>query len=160
MIIDLRTIPQDGPKHFELSLGKGWWDPDNQDDQIIGISFPITARVDIYKAGDKYVLEGDMSGAVKIRCDRCLTPYDNEIKTDFKLFFAQPSRYGNKVEIELLEEDMETGFINDEEIEIDDIFKEQLYLSLPIKSLCKEDCMGLCPVCGADLNVQRCQCGK
>jgi len=160
MIIDLRTIPQDIPKHFELCLKKGWWNLDSQDNQIIDISTPITARVDIYKAGDKYVLEGDMSGSVKIRCDRCLAPYDYEIKADFKLFFAQPSRYGNKVEIELLEDDMETGFINGEEIEMDDIFKEQLYLSLPIKSLCKEDCKGLCPVCGTDLNIQRCQCGK
>jgi len=160
MIIDLKTIPLDGPKHFELCLEKGWWNPEEQDDQIIGISNPIKARVDVYKAGDKYILEGDMDGSVKISCDRCLAVYDFGIKTGFKLFFAQPSRYSNKAEIELLEEDMETGFINGDEIELDDIFREQLYLSLPIKSLCKEKCLGLCPVCGKDLNIQRCQCEK
>jgi uncharacterized protein len=160
MIIDLRTIPQDGPQHYELILEKGWWNPVDQDDQVLGINAPITARVDIYKAGNKYVMEGDMSGSLKIRCDRCLNPYDNEIKTGFKLFFTQPALYGSKSEIELLEEDMETGFINGEEIELYDILKEQLYLSLPIKSLCREDCLGLCPTCGIDMNIQRCQCRK
>jgi len=160
MIIDLRTIPKDGPKHFELCLEKGWWNPDNQDDQIIDICTPIKAQIDIYKAGSKYVLEGNMCGSVSIRCDRCLMPYENEIKTDFKLFFTQSSQHGNKVEIELLEDDLETGFINGEEMEMDDIFREQIYLSLPIKSLCKEGCKGLCPICGTDLNVQSCNCGK
>jgi uncharacterized protein len=160
MIIDLKTIPQDVPKHFEFCLEKGWWNPDEQDGQIRGISNPVTATVDIYKAGDKYILEGEMNGSVRIRCDRCLGIYDFGVKTGFKLFFAKNSRYGNKAEIELLEEDMETGFINGDEIELDDIFKEQLYLSLPIKSLCKDECLGLCPVCGTDLNIQRCNCRK
>jgi len=160
MIIDLKTIPPDSPKHFEFCLEKGWWNPEGQDDKILGISDHLTARVDIYKAGEKYILEGDMAGPVKICCDRCLAVYDFGIKTVFKLLFTQPSRYANKAEIELLEEDMETGFINGDEIELDDIFKEQMYLSLPIKSLCKEDCLGLCPVCGTDLNIQRCQCRK
>ncbi len=160
MIIDLRTIPQDVPKYFEFRLEKGWWNSEAEDDPIRGIGDPITARVDIYKAGDKYILEGEMNGSVKIACDRCLSVYDFGIKTGFKLFFTQNSRYGNKAEIELLEEDMETGFIEGDEIELDDILKEQLYLSLPIKSLCKEECLGLCPVCGTDLNIQRCNCRK
>ena len=160
MIVDLRTIPQDASRHFELRLNRDWWHSDEQDDQIIGIGAPITASVDIYKAGDKYVLEGDMDGHLKIRCDRCLRPYENEIKTEFKLFFTKPTRYAGKGETELLEEDMEMEFIDGEEINLDDIFREQLYLSLPIKSLCREDCRGLCPLCGADLNIQTCKCKK
>jgi uncharacterized protein len=158
MIIDLRTISHDVPARFELHLDKGWWHQDNNDDQIIGVSNPITAVVEIYRSGNKYVLEGKMTGSLKIRCDRCLNAYDKEINTDFKLFLSRPSHVMNKGEIELLEEDMETGFINDDEINLDDIFKEQLYLSLPIKSLCKEECLGLCPICGTDLNMQTCQC--
>jgi uncharacterized protein len=160
MIIDLKTISTEGPKHLELSLDKGWWHSDGQNDRIEGIAAPITARVDIGKIGDKFVLEGDMTGSVKIRCDRCLNDFENEIETSFKLFFTQQSRYETKAEIELLEEDMETEFINGEELNLDDIFREQLYLALPIKSLCKEECLGLCPICGTDLNVQGCLCRK
>jgi uncharacterized protein len=159
MIIDLRTIPLEGPKHFEFCIEGGWWNP-GDDDQIVGISSPIISRVDIYKAGDKYVLEGNMAGSVRIRCDRCLNAYDSEIKTGFKLFFAKPVRSINNVEIELMEEDLETGIINGDEINLGDIFREQIYLSVPLKSLCREDCQGLCPMCGADLNTERCGCKK
>jgi len=160
MIIDLKTIPQDAPKHLELCLEKGWWQPDRQDDQIIGISNTIVVSVEMYKVGLRYVLEGNMSGSIKILCDRCLNDYDTEIKTSFKLFFTHQSQYTNKVEVELLEEDLETGFINDEKIDLDDILREQLYLALPIKSLCREDCLGLCPSCGMNLNIESCQCNK
>jgi uncharacterized protein len=160
LIIDLKTIPADGPKHFEFCLEKGWWHSDDQDDQIMGIRTPIAAKVDIFRAGDKYAVKGEMAGSIIIRCDRCLNPFDHEIETGFKLFFAKPSRHMDKAEIELLEEDMETGFLDDDEINLNDIFKEQLYLSLPIKSLCKEECLGLCPLCGMDLNVNSCQCRK
>jgi uncharacterized protein len=159
-IIDLRAIPLEGPRHFEFCLEKGWWHPEEEDDQIFGVSSPIISRVDIYKSGDKYVLEGDMAGVVSVRCDRCLGAYDHDIKTGFKLFFALPARSANKAEMELMEEDMETGFIDGETINLNDIFKEQLYLSLPIKSLCREDCPGLCPMCGADLNVEACRCKR
>jgi uncharacterized protein len=160
MIIDLRTISSEGPKHFELTLEDGWWQLDKQDDQIEGIMKPIASKIDIHKAGDKFVLEGDMAGSVRIRCDRCLAAFEKELKTDFKLFFTPPSRYDTKAEIELLDEELETGFINGEEINLDDVFREQIFLSLPIKSLCKEGCLGLCPICGTDLNLQSCQCKK
>jgi uncharacterized protein len=160
MIIDLKTIPPDESKHLDLTLERGWWHSDGENDQIMGISDPITAGIDIYKAGDKFVLEGGMTGSVTIRCDRCLAAFENEVKTRFKLFLAQPSQQVIKAEIELLEEDMETEFINGDEINLDEIFKEQLYLSLPIKCLCREGCLGLCPQCGTDLNVQQCQCRK
>jgi uncharacterized protein len=160
MNIDLRTISTEGPKHLDLMLENGWWQQDKLDNQIEGIAKPIAAKIDIYKAGERFVLEGEMSGAVMVVCDRCLNSFEKEIKADFKLFFTPPARYDTKTEIELLEEDLETGFINGEEINLDNIFREQLYLSLPIKTLCREDCRGLCPGCGVDLNTQNCQCEK
>jgi uncharacterized protein len=160
MNIDLRTISSEGPKHLELILEDGWWQQDKPDDQIEGITRPIIAKVDISKAGERFVLEGSIAGAVKVVCDRCLNSFEKDVKADFKLFFTPPARYDTKAEIELLEEDMEIGFINGEEINLDNIFREQIYLSLPIKNLCKEDCRGLCPGCGVDLNIQNCQCKK
>jgi uncharacterized protein len=61
-------------------------------------------------------------------------------------------------EIELLEDDMEVGFIKGEEIDLDDVIKEQLFLSLPIKSLCKTECPGLCHICGSNRNNGDCGC--
>jgi uncharacterized protein len=160
MNIDLRTISSEGPKHLELMLEDGWWQQDKLDNQIEGITKPISTKIDVYKAGERFVLEGEMTGSVKVVCDRCLNFFEKEVKADFKLFFTPPARYDTKAEIELLEEDLETGFFNGEVINLDDIFREQLYLTLPIKSLCREECRGLCPGCGVDLNMQNCQCKK
>ncbi len=49
-------------------------------------------------------------------------------------------------------------FITDSEIRLDDIVREQIYLSLPMKCLCREDCSGLCPLCGTNLNMKKCEC--
>ena len=160
MNIDLRTISSEGPKHLELMLEDGWWQQDKLDNQIEGIIKPIAAKIDVYKAGEKFVLDGEMTGSLKVVCDRCLNSFEKEIKADFKLFFTPPAQYDTKAEIELQEEDLETGFFNGEEINLDNIFKEQVYLTLPIKTLCREECRGLCPGCGVDLNTQNCLCKK
>jgi uncharacterized protein len=116
-------------------------------------------NVKVFRTGDKYVLDGDLEGSVRIMCDRCLEYYQRDVKTDFKLFLVQSQDTG-KAEIELLEEDMEVDFIRGEEIDVDEIIQEQLYLSIPIKSLCREECLGLCPMCGHNLNNGDCQCKR
>ena len=160
MIIDLKAIPQEGSKSYEFRLAKDWWNPDGRSDQISGFDTPLTVRIEIYKAGDKYILEGQLAGSLQVACDRCLRNYIRDLDSEFRVFMALPPADMEETEIELLEEDMEIGFIRDEEIDLDEIIREQLYLSLPIKNLCKEDCLGLCPKCGSDLNEGDCMCEK
>ena len=57
-----------------------------------------------------------------------------------------------------MEEDMEVDFIRGEEIDLDEIIRENMYLSLPIKLLCREECLGLCSNCGRNLNNGDCHC--
>jgi uncharacterized protein len=66
----------------------------------------------------------------------------------------------DEAELELLEEDMEVEFIHGETVDLDAIIREQVYLALPMKNVCREDCAGLCPVCGANLNEGPCSCKK
>jgi uncharacterized protein len=62
--------------------------------------------------------------------------------------------------VELNEEDMESGFFGGGEIHVSEIACEQVFLEIPLQPLCQEDCKGLCPVCGKDLNVADCECKK
>lgn len=158
MIIDLRTIPREGTWSFQFCLDKDWWHPYAQNDQVLGLDTPLTVKVDIYKAGEKYVLKGHMKGFIQLMCDRCLVAYSRDIDHDFKVILAPLPPDSEKAEVELHEEDMEIGFIKGEEIDLGAIIQEQLYLSLPIKSLCREDCLGLCSLCGANLNHGDCGC--
>ncbi|MFC1867249.1 DUF177 domain-containing protein [Thermodesulfobacteriota bacterium] len=158
MIIDLKAIPRDGNRVFEFFLEKEWWHPDGRNDHDIRLDTPLTVRIEIYRAGNKYVLKGDLAGSLQVRCDKCLSAYRRDVRSTFKVIFEKLPPYEEKAEVELLEEEMNISFIRGEEIDLDEIIQEQLYLSLPIKSLCKEECLGLCPTCGTNLNDEDCQC--
>ena len=160
MIIDLTTISQEG-RSFDFSLEKEWWHSNQENDQILGFDTTLTAKLKIYRAGDKYLLEGGLSGGLQVLCDRCLNVYHRDLIYDFNVFLdTSPMSDTNMTEVELLDEDMEVDFINDREIDLDEIIREQIYLSLPMKSLCSDNCLGLCPTCGSNLNVRDCQCPR
>ena len=67
---------------------------------------------------------------------------------------------GRREEIEVAEEDINTAFYRDGEIDLGELIHEQFYLTLPMKPLCREDCKGLCPVCGANWNQTTCACER
>ena len=66
--------------------------------------------------------------------------------------------YKGEAEVELLENDLNLDFINDNFLELDQIIREQLILNLPMKTLCRKECKGLCPLCGSNLNAGTCSC--
>ena len=159
MIIDLKTISH-GIRSFEFFLAEDWWQSNDGYDRILGIETPFEVKIKIYRAGERYVLEGALAGRLQILCDRCLEHYKRELKSKFRVFLALPLSDTEKSEIELTDEDLEIGFISGEEIDLDDIIRERIYLSLPIRSICDKSCLGLCPICGINLNGNNCRCHK
>ena len=157
MIVDLRTIPE-GSRRFQFVLERNWWRSEAQRDQILGIGSPVQVKLRITKAGDKYVLDGELRGGLQVVCDRCLEAFHRELRTAFRVYLALPLPEEDDTEIELAEKDLEVDFIRGEEIELDEIIREQIYLSLPMKSLCSGNCLGLCPNCGSNLNKGNCHC--
>lgn len=157
MIVDLRTVLH-GPRQLDFTLEPSWWRCAEQNNQILGLASPFEVHISISKAGSRYLLNGRLSGRLRIRCDRCLEPYKRDLDSDFSLYLAADPLYTDQSEIELLEEDMSVEFITGDELCVDDIVREQVYLSLPMKCLCRTDCAGLCPYCGSNLNVKECGC--
>jgi uncharacterized protein len=157
MILNLRSLPP-GPRHFNFVLDEGWWKPADQKGPIIGQKGPLEVAITLREAGDKYALEGTLSGSLLVACDRCLEPYPFDLMTSFRLFLSIIQNQDGRTEIELIEDDMELEFIQGEQIELDDIVEEQIHLALPMKCLCHEGCLGLCAVCGQNRNEAPCQC--
>ncbi|WP_242394755.1 YceD family protein [Anaeromyxobacter oryzisoli] len=104
-------------------------------------------------------------------CGRCLSPVSVDVPVDFELTLVPADEYvdeprGEKdrntgpaagsFEPGQAEEDVYTGKV----IDFDPIVREQLLLALPSYPVCKEDCKGLCPVCGANLNDRECGCDR
>ena len=158
MIVDLRNIARDAT--FRYVLEKDRWRSDAYDDQVLGLDSALDVDIRIYSAGDRYVLEGHVSGGLRVRCDRCLEPYRWDIHAGFQVFLTAPTPDVDSTEAELIDEDMEVEFIQGDEVDLDEIVKEQIFLSLPMKLVCREGCKGLCPQCGADLNKGDCKCGR
>jgi uncharacterized protein len=94
-----------------------------------------------------------------LRCDRCLEPYTWDLSKDFKLYLSMIPFKGD-ADIELAEDDLDLDFINDNFLDPDQIIKEQLILSVPLKTLCRTECKGICPLCGSNLNIVECSCSS
>jgi len=112
------------------------------------------------KMGIEVKLKGFLKGSVFLECDRCLSPFEYKIEHEFDLNIKPSASLNLEEERELTEEDMEVSFYEDSWISFLDLLKEEILLSLPYKKLCKEDCKGLCPVCGTNLNEKECTCKK
>jgi len=82
------------------------------------------------------------------------------LASSFDLRYRPVSRIGaGEDEVELAPEDIEVGFYTGDGLFLADVVAEQVNLALPMKVLCGEECHGLCPHCGANLNRERCRCG-
>lgn len=159
MIIDLMNV-QEEPQRLQFSLDRTWWRSDQQNDQLLGLDAPLEVKVIIYRAGDKFLLDGEFSGGFQLRCDRCLEPYHQELKSAFKLFLALTEPVNELKEVELLDQDLAVEFIKGLEIDLSNIVKEQVYLSVPMKTICSEDCSGLCSKCGGNIQRRECLCKR
>ena len=104
---------------------------------------------------------GTVATSIRFKCSRCLKEYARPFSTTFDLYYLpQPdwSRAGD--EIELKYEDMEVGYYNGIQFDVDLMVLEQIELGIPMKFVCQQDCKGLCYLCGADLNEGLCRCKK
>ncbi|MBI5234154.1 MAG: DUF177 domain-containing protein [Deltaproteobacteria bacterium] len=120
------------------------------------LSGPVAAHLDITRKGVDVFITGDIQATLLLVCSRCLNDYEHKLQEDIALFYTMEKETGK--ERELKTEDLETGFIEGGVIDMDMVLFEELSLEAPTKPLCSNDCKGLCPVCGADLNVEVCGC--
>ena len=157
MIIRLKDILR-GPRDFDFTFDSGWWREEDANDQVLGLDGPLRVHISLSKEGNHYAVDGTLSGRIRLRCGRCLSSYSHELQSEFRLLLSPQPAEPVRSEIELLEEDMSIDFFPGDELEIDHIVREQIYLTLPMKLLCHEGCRGLCPVCGTNLNRGECSC--
>ena len=102
-------------------------------------------------------VSGQLSTRVEAECDRCLEKAEFAVESDFNLLYRPASvDYGD--ELELGDADAEIGFYEGDGVELNDVLREFVLLALPMQRLCREDCKGLCPVCGQSRNLSECQC--
>ena len=121
---------------------------------------PLQAEATIRKMGKSYLIRGDVQTRLGLRCVRCLKEFDYPLSSSFDLSLHPVKESPGDEEVELGEEDLKSSFFEGGEILLSEIACEQIFLEVPYKPLCVEDCKGLCPKCGRDLNLSPCDCAK
>jgi uncharacterized protein len=92
------------------------------------------------------------------QCDRCLGNARFPLDTRFDLYYRPVSVIAKEEEVEIEEGETEIGFYEGAGLELGDILREQILLALPMQRVCREDCLGICPVCGRNRNETKCDC--
>ena len=119
---------------------------------------PVELGLDVHKDKDVFRLVGRVRTALELSCSRCVEPFPMPVDSSFDLRYLPAAALSEQDEREIADEDFETSYYRDDQIDVKELLREQFYLALPMKPLCKEDCRGLCPVCGTNLNVAACGC--
>ena len=103
-------------------------------------------------------IRGHLTVRMQSDCDRCLEPAEFPIDSDFDLFYRPAVRadYGDEVEID--EGESEIAFYDGAGVELKEVLREYVLLSMPMQRVCREDCHGICPVCGQNRNLVNCGC--
>jgi uncharacterized protein len=150
----LKIIISDIPeKGLELELSEAI-----ESDASLKILSPVQASLKIDKKDSEVFVRGVADAVIEQQCSRCLKIFSVDLKVNIDTVYRPSKEINIEEHYELKSDEMETGFYKNDEIDLDDLLKEQFMLALPMKPLCSEGCKGLCPQCGADLNISECSC--
>ena len=133
-------------------------------DEEYRITAPVELEMVIHKDHDRFRLVGRVKTELELACSRCLEPYRMPLDREFDLRYlpagaAAPERDDDDDEgDEVEDDDVAITFYRDERIDLNELLREQFYLALPMKPLCREDCRGICPQCGTNRNTASCDC--
>ena len=131
-------------------------------DEVAGnASVDIEAHAEKGSLRGEYIVDGQSRVTMDLNCSRCLDPYPFANATKFHVRFRPrpqaPSPDDEEVEI-TGEEELDVEFYGERSIPLRDLAFEQVQLTIPMKPLCDENCLGLCPKCGANRLRERCSC--
>jgi len=155
MILDLREF-ETFPAHKMLE-----GDPENFVIDYDGLAkiVKVSHRLDIQQSGEEYFCQGKVDAVVLIECSRCLKLFEKQLheKTDF-IVCSMP----DEEEKENIQDSEDYAYFTGSDIQVDitDITRQAIILAVSMKSLCNDNCLGLCQFCGTNLNDSTCNCKR
>lgn len=153
MKISVSSIPLEG-QTIELTPKVGWIRKivaDALDERNPAIE-SLSGNLDISRVDKNVSLRGHLNVDLNPVCDRCLESFVRPLRLDIHIDLSPQTG------IALTPDDLDFSFYRGPEIDVGEIIREQLILALPIRFVCAEECLGLCPRCAANLNLEKCRC--
>jgi uncharacterized protein len=155
------------PSEHGFTLTPAWWRGRVEGVGSDGLGGDVVAELRAHKMGRDVFLDGTLAGELDLECGRCLSRYRQPIRERFRLLL-EPA--GDRVPADpegaaalardglYLSDELEAGWFRGSEIDLGGFFQEGIALLFPVQPLCREECRGLCPTCGADRNAAACKC--
>lgn len=157
MKINVMNIPEEGLK-VQLSKDENWSRQIFAEKENPGLPLgSVDGSVTVKRIQETLYLEGDIRTKAETECSRCLEAACLPISGSFK-YVLSPAQAEHAEEQELSADDLDIVYYRDDLIDLDPLIIEQVLLQIPMKVLCREDCRGLCPHCGINLNQHGCRC--
>ena len=132
----------------------------NPVDERVQLTEPAAVTGKVRLSGNDVFVNGHVETRAQVECDRCLKTVELPVSADFALEYITGDEYESSATAELTEDQMFVSVFDGQAIDVDEVVKEQILLAVPTRMLCREDCKGICPECGKDLNTGECQCVK
>ncbi len=119
---------------------------------------PLAVSGRVWRKGREVLLRGEFAARIEVHCDRCLREFETQVEVGIDVAYVAAEDDATDENLELRADDMGQSVFSGGFIDLDELVREQLLLAFPMRRLCREECRGLCPRCGADLNVEECRC--
>jgi len=121
---------------------------------------PVTGEITLTNTGTVLLVSGRVKTVARLQCSRCLDEYSQpveaEVQEEFRLIPGGGPEGQTTADSEY-DEDLST-VIGETEIDLTELMRQALLVSLPFQPLCRQDCKGLCPNCGKNRNREECSC--
>ncbi len=143
-------------KTDRYSIADSHWFPSTLDFSVVA----ATATISVSRQDrETVIIKGEILGRCNLVCDRCGEAYETNLLSEF-VYLATTREEDSLglVDLECSDEDALMHYLNEPIIEVDEILREQAFLAVPLKNLCREDCRGICAGCGQVLNNELCRC--
>jgi uncharacterized protein len=131
---------------------------------------PVHVDVRLQKVERRVLVKATARAELQAECGRCLTPVTADLPVDFELTLVPADEYEERGASEdaahqpvagsFAAEEAEEETYQGKTVDLDPILREQVLLALPGYPVCREECKGLCSVCGANLNERECGCDR
>jgi|SRR5690242_6337875 len=105
-------------------------------------------------------VKGRLQTSVETGCARCLEPVTAAISREFDLLYRPQGADAGHKETPVTTAEAEVSYYQGAGLTLEDVLREQVLLGAPLKAICREDCKGLCPSCGKNLNLEKCGCSQ
>lgn len=127
---------------------------------VVAFPSPLRGEAEAVATKDGVTVHVTLTGEALLRCARCLQSFGYPLRLSFAEHFRPGPPGVEPAALQGGEDEVPYVTYDGKSIELDEVIRQHVLLALPMKPLCRADCLGLCPRCGKNLNEGPCTCGS